>query len=339
MDSRTDILVSVVVVVSESDDGFARLVRALHDTLDARVRDHEIIVIDNASQDGTVARVERLIEEVPNIHLYALARPCDRDVAVLAGIENCIGDYVITMLPIEDQVPAIGALIDRALAGAEIVIGRSDADGDDQGWFYGLLAKAFFGFYRRLTGIYIPAEVSHFRLMSRGVVNYLLQTDAAHIMFQALPAIAAFKSEVVRYQMSASSRRVQRRSMGSGIDKAMSVMLSTTAFPTRLLSILSMLAGLLNLLYAVYVVGVAIFKEGVAEGWVTLSLQISGMFFLVSVILALLSEYILRIFEGSLRRPLYLIAREKSSSVLSRDQRLNILHNLAPRHLDKPGSS
>lgn len=335
MDDRADILVSIILVVAETDGGFAGLIRDLHGALDAKVRDHEIIIIDNASQDGTVARIERLIEEVPNIHLYSLARACERDVAVLAGIENSIGDYVITMLPIGDQVAVVGQMIDQALAGMEIVLGRSDADGHSHGWFYGLLAKGFFGLYRRLTGIFIPTEASNFRLMSRGVVNYLLQTDAAHIMFQALPAIGAFKSGTVHYTMSAGSQQIARRSMGSGINKALSVMLSTTAFPTRLLSLLSVLAGLLNLIYAGYVVVIALFKEGVAEGWVTLSLQISGMFFLVSVILALLSEYIVRIFEGSLRRPLYLIAREKSSAVLSRNERLNILHNLAPRQLDR----
>jgi glycosyltransferase involved in cell wall biosynthesis len=339
MDDRADILVSIILVVSETDDGLAGLIRDLHGRLDAKVRDHEIIIIDNASQDGTVARIERLIEEVPNIHLYSLARACDRDVAVLAGIENSIGDFVITMLPIGDQLPVVSRMIDQALAGAEIVLGRSDGDSRHHGWLYGLLAKGFFGLYRRLTGIAIPAEASNFRLMSRGVVNYLLQTDAAHIMFQALPAIAAFKSAVIPYEMSSGSQLIERRSMGSGIHKALSVVLSTTAFPTRLLSLLSVLAGLLNLVYAGYVVIIAIFKEGVAEGWITLSLQISGMFFLVSIILALLSEYIVRIFEGSLRRPLYLIAREKSSAVLSRNERLNILHNLAPRHLDKTGTS
>ncbi|MGH6934023.1 MAG: glycosyltransferase [Dongiaceae bacterium] len=339
MDDRADILVSIVLVVSETDEGFAPLIRALHGTLAGKARDHEIIIIDNASHDGTVDRVERLIEEVPNIHLYSLARPCDRDVAVLAGIENSIGDYVITMLAVSDQVPVVGQMIDQALAGTEIVLGRSNGDDGRQGWFYGLLAKGFFGLYRRLTGIFIPAEASNFRLMSRGVVNYLLQTDAAHIMFQALPAIAAFKSATIRYDMSAGSQLIQRRSMGSGINKALSVMLSTTAFPTRLLSLLAVLAGLLNLAYALYVVAIAIFKEGVAEGWVTLSLQISGMFFLLSVILALLSEYIVRIFEGSLRRPLYLIAREKSSPTLSRNERLNILHNLASRQPDKTSTS
>ena len=328
MDRPADILISVVMAVSESDDGFADLIRDLRIMLEAKARDYEIVLIDNATHDGTMATIEQLVDEVPNIQVYSLARACDRDIAVLAGIDNTIGDYVITLLPSRDQVSALPQMLDLAMAGAEVVFGRSEADAAAQGWLYRAMTKAFFGLYYRVTGIMIPPEGSQLRLLSRRVVNYLLQSEPSHIMLQALPAMSAFKSRTVDYAMSSRGRMQQRRSLGSGMHKALSLVLSTTAFPARMLSVIAMTAGLLNLLYAVYVIAIALFKTGVAEGWTTLSLQISGMFFLVSMILALLSEYIVRIFEGSFRRPLYMVAREMSSAVLSRQQRLNILHNL-----------
>jgi glycosyltransferase involved in cell wall biosynthesis len=333
-----DILVSVVMTVTETDDGFADLIRDLRTMLEAKAKDYEIIIVDNASRDGTIATIEQLVDEVPNIQVYSLARACDRDIAMVAGLENTIGDFVVTMLPVRDQVSALPRMLDLAMGGAEIVFGKSDADTAAQGWAYRAMTKAFHGLYRRLTGILIPAEGSQLRLLSRRVVNYLLQSEPAHIMLQALPAMPAFKSRTVEYEMSSRGRLQQQRSLGSGLHKALSMVLSTTAFPARMLSVLALAAGLLNLLYMAYVVAVAIFKTGVAEGWITLSLQISGMFFLVSMILALLSEYIVRIFEGSFRRPLYMVAREMSSTTLTREQRLNILHNLPTESKRKTGA-
>ncbi|HTO84941.1 MAG TPA: glycosyltransferase [Methylomirabilota bacterium] len=328
MDRPADILVSVVMAIGESDPGFADLIRDLRMMLEAKVKDYEIILVDNATRDGTMAVIEQLVEEVPNIQVYSLARACDRDIAVLAGLDNTIGDYVITMLPIREQVSVLPTMLDLAMTGTEVVFGRSDAGTAEQGWLYRAMTKAFFGLYRRVTGILIPADNTQFRLMSRRVVNYLLQSEPSHIMLQALPAMSAFRSRSIDYTLSSRGRLQQRRTLGSGLHKALSLVLSTTAFPARMLSVLALTAGLLNLLYAVYVIAIAVFKTGVAEGWTTLSLQISGMFFLVSMILALLSEYIVRIFEGSFRRPLYMVAREMSSATLSRQQRLNILHNL-----------
>jgi glycosyltransferase involved in cell wall biosynthesis len=338
MDRHADILVSVVMVVSDSDDGFADLIRDLRIMLEAKVKDFEIVIIDNATRDGTVAAIEQVIDEVPNLQVFSMARPLDRDIATIAGIENCIGDYVITMLPIRDQVSVLPRMLDLVASGAEVVYGVSDADTIDQGPAYRALSAVFFDVYRRLTGIAIPAEGSQFRLLSRRVVNYLLQTEPAHIMLQALPAMSAFRTRTIAYEMSPRGRQQHRRSLRSGVHKALSMVLSTTAMPARLLSLLAAAAGLLNLLYMAYVVAIAVFKEGVAAGWITLSLQISGMFFLLSVILALLSEYIVRIFEGALRRPLYMVAREFSSSTTTRAHRLNILHNLPAKPRRKTGS-
>lgn len=333
-----DMMVSVVMAVSETDDGFADLIRDLRIMLEAKVRDFEIVIVDNATRDGTIAAVEQVMDEVPNIQVYSMARPLDRDVATIAGIENAIGDYVITLMPVREQVSVLPYLLDRAAAGAEIVYGISAADSADQGQIYQLLTSAFFDLYRRLTGIAIPAGGSQFRLISRRVVNYLLQTEPAHVMLQALPAMTAFKSATVEYEMPPHARRRKRRSLRSGFHKALSMVLSTTAVPARLLSLLAMVAGMLNLLYMVYVIAIALFKEGVAAGWITLSLQISGMFFMTSMILALLSEYIVRIFEGAFRRPLYMVAREFGSSTTSREQKLNILHNLPDRPKRKTGT-
>jgi polyisoprenyl-phosphate glycosyltransferase len=338
MARQADMLVSVVMTLSASDDSLADLIRDLRLMLETQVRDYEIIIVDNGSRDGTIARIEALVDEVPNIQVLSLARLCDRDIAMLAGIENAIGDFVITMLPIRDQVSVLPRMLDLAMAGSEVVFGKSDADMAEHGRAYRAMTRLFFGLYRRLTGITIPAEGSQFRLMSRRIVNYLLQSEPAHIMLQALPAISAFRSQTIEYEMSRTGRLQQQRSFRSGLHKALSMVLSTTAMPARLLSLLAMAAGLLNLLYMVYVIGVAVFKTGVAEGWITLSLQISGMFFLMSVILALLSEYIVRIFEGSFRRPLYMVAREMTSSTLSRQQRLNILRDAPIKRPRKTGT-
>lgn len=338
MDRPADMMVSVVMVVSETDDGFADLIRDLRIMLEATVKDYEIIIVDNATRDGTIAAIEQVIDEVPNIQVYSMARPLDRDVATIAGIENAIGDYVITLLPVRDQVSVLPRMLERAGAGAEIVYAVSAADSADQGRLYQVLTSAFFDLYRRLTGIAIPAGGSQFRLISRRVVNYLLQTEPAHVMLQALPAMTAFKSATIGYEMSARGGQRRRRSLRSGFHKALSMILSTTAVPARLLSLLAIAAGLLNLLYMAYVIAIALFKDGVAAGWITLSLQISGMFFMTSVILALLSEYIVRIFEGAFRRPLYMVAREFSSSTTSREQKLNILHNLPAQAKRRTGT-
>ena len=55
-----------------------------------------------------------------------------------------------------------------------------------------------------------------------------------------------------------------------------------------------------------------------------MNLQFSGMFFLISVMLPLMAEYIIQIHSRSLRNPAYHIAEEFRSSVFSREAQLSI---------------
>ena len=86
------------------------------------------------------------------------------------------------------------------------------------------------------------------------------------------------------------------------------------------MSWLGLLVSCLNVAYAAYVVAVYFFLRGeVVAGWATRSLQTSGMFFVLFVILTILCEYIDRLLGETQDRPLYYILEERNSSVLIRD--------------------
>jgi hypothetical protein len=92
----------------------------------------------------------------------------------------------------------------------------------------------------------------------------------------------------------------------------------------RLVTSLSLLGAVANLLYSVYVLMIGVFKTDVAPGWISLSLQQSGMFFLISLVLMVLGEYILNMVTLSNEGPLYHVAQEFTSCRVTRRERLNI---------------
>jgi hypothetical protein len=65
-----------------------------------------------------------------------------------------------------------------------------------------------------------------------------------------------------------------------------------------------------------YVVIVYFVKDDVMPGWTTLSLQVSGLFFLMFIMLALFGEYLGRLIDETSERPLYYVRDERSSSVM-----------------------
>jgi hypothetical protein len=73
------------------------------------------------------------------------------------------------------------------------------------------------------------------------------------------------------------------------------------------------------------VLGVALLKKQVVEGWISLALPMAVMFFFISTILGILSEYIYMLSQQSGNRPVYSIVKESTSSALEVQRKLNIV--------------
>jgi len=97
--------------------------------------------------------------------------------------------------------------------------------------------------------------------------------------------------------------------------RAVNFMVSSSDVPLRLVSLLSLGGAFMNVIYSFYVLLIAAFKAQVAEGWVSTSLQLSGMFFLISLTLFFIGEYLLKTSKSSSQSPANLLAQEFSSTV------------------------
>ena len=320
--TRLDVFLSIVVVVRNDEASVPPFLEELAERLPDWVTTHEIVIVDNASQDGTIERIEELAASTPDIQLYCLAGEVDRDTADYVGIERSLGDFVVTLEPNVDQVDAVPALLTATRQGRDIVFARSGGGGG--GLLHRILSRSFFRLYRFFTGVSTDEVAAPVRLLSRRVVNFMMQHGSALIMLRALPSVSGYPKTTIELPGNPPRRRRQH-SLRSDIHRALGMLLSATTAPARMISAIALTAGLLNVVYAIYVVGILVFKDDVAPGWATLSLQVSGMFFLFSIILALLAEYIVRIFEGALKRPAYNISRELSSPTLTRKELLSVV--------------
>ncbi len=87
--------------------------------------------------------------------------------------------------------------------------------------------------------------------------------------------------------------------------------------PLRFAAVVGALASFINLIFLGYVFTVSLIKKQITEGWITTSVMSATMFFLMFVILTIMSEYIARILTESKDQPLYFIAEEHNSTVLA----------------------
>jgi glycosyltransferase involved in cell wall biosynthesis len=288
------------------------------------VSDYELIVVDNASIDNSISRLQALASEqgLPNLQVYALTKEVDTDTASWVGLENALGDFVAVFNPAVDDLDFLPEMLAHAVSGSDVVFALNQQP-YPRTLAYRLAFATFNILYKRLSGINLANEAPPYRVLSKRVVNFILQHPQPAITYRHLPATGGFAKTTLHYRSTLPETAKPRR-LGHSVDRGMRLLVSTTRAPMRLVTTLSLFGAVANLLYSLYVLFIAFYKDNIAEGWISLSLQQSGMFFLISLVLLVLGEYILNMASLSNEGPLYHIAQEFTSARISRREKLNI---------------
>jgi dolichol-phosphate mannosyltransferase len=156
------------------------------------------------------------------------------------------------------------------------------------------------------------------RLFSRRALNALTRIRQKTVHLRLLGCSVGFRTAVVDYEPVATRRRPP---LAATTREAVSMLVSHSPAPLRLVSYLGGFASLLNVACMAWVVAVNLGKDRVVEGWTTLSLQIAVMFFFLFTTLIVIAEYLAHAFEEVKDCPLYHVAEERCSSTAMSDAR------------------
>ena len=323
--ARADLFVSVVAPLHDDAPIVEGFLTELGEVLKGAYANYEIVLVDDASADDTVARVDGLLSRIECVRLIRLSRTFGTEVAITAGLECSIGDFVVVAMPETDPPALIPQIVESCRSGAGIVTGLAPTD-RPRSAAASLMARAFRWYARRFWGTDVLTEATHFRALSRQALNAFTQLRDGYRQLRWYSATIGFQSATFVYTPLRRSGRARQRSFWAHAVEAIEMIVVNSRHPLRFASHLGLLASGINLLYLGYVIAVYLFRDHVAEGWTTLSLQQGVMFFLVFVVLTVLSEYTGRILEETRRRPPYFVMDEKNSSVVLTDrERRNVV--------------
>jgi len=323
MNKPLSIFLTLVFVVRNQSNSLEQLIKELSLILSNLVSDYEIVIVDNASDDDSISLLKNLSGEngFPNLQIYALTKEVDIDTAAWVGLENALGDFVVVIDPLIDDINFLSEMVDKAVSGADVVFAKNKKK-PRQSITYKVFSILFNKLYKTFSGVNLAKEAPQYRIISRTVINFILQHPQPAMTYRHLPATGGFSRVTLDY--SATPKISKRKNLGESFDRGMRLLVSTTQAPMRLVTTLSLFGALANLIYSIYVVAIGFIKVDVAPGWISLSLQQSGMFFLISLVLLVLGEYILNMVSLSNEVPPYHVGQEFTSARMTRHEKLNL---------------
>jgi dolichol-phosphate mannosyltransferase len=331
--SPNDQFISVVAPLHNDASIVRQFVLETLESLSHHYSQYELVLIDDGSTDQTVPLLNELFTQHPGLRLVRLSRSFGAEVAVTAGLDTAIGDYVVVMRPDRDPPADLPRIVGLAQQGFDVVMGIPNPV-QHESWLSRKLRTLCRRAFSRFTGQELPDGNSLFLCFSRQALAAISRIKQKNRHLHLLSCSVGYSRSWMRYQPVLRDGAAGRDRLAQTVPHLLSTAIKNSPYPLRCVTYSAAFASVLNLLYMLYVVGVNLIKGRVAEGWTTLSLQISVMFFFLFSTLVMMAEYLAYASEESKDRPLYHVIDERSSQpqVLAFRCRNVLIEQEQPRH-------
>lgn len=318
----SNIFTSVVYIVDQYAFDPIDQTLKLTKILRSKYANYEVIVVDNGLNVTQLSNIKNLLKAVSCIRVIRLSRSHDTDTAVFAGVEASIGDYICVLYN-NDPVILVPEFINQSQK-RDIIFGVA-TNLSRKNLSEKVGASLFYWYSNRFLGIKVAKNSTYFISMNRSAANALTRSGRFMRHIRHMAQRVGFTTSTFSYDLPAYAQPYTHAKTSTSVSRAIDLVSNYSSHPLRVLSYCGIVAGLFNIVYAVYVVIINLSSQDVAKGWTTLSLQSSLMFFLLFIILAVLAEYIGKILNESQQEPPYHIMQELSSIISIADEtRLNV---------------
>lgn len=301
--------ISVVVPCYNEHDNITELYERLIKTFNKNKLDlDKIILIDDGSNDNTWNKISQLQQlNKKEILGIKFSRNFGHQNAVIAGLTYCKSDFVLIIDADLQDPPEIleDMIIEMKKNKANAVFAKRISRQDTR--FKKMTASLFYRFFNKFSSTKIPEDVGDFRLMDKKIYNHLINFSEQNPFIRGLVPWTGFKQVPVNYHRNDRTKGKTGYSFFKMLNFTIDGILSFSNLPIKLAYITSIISIFLLIVLIFYAL-LSFFKGSNVPGWTSLMVIILFFNSLNFFVLALLGEYIGRIFNETKKRPRYIVS-------------------------------
>lgn len=301
-----------LVVPCYNEEGNVKIfAQTVEKTFKDKIKDYEIIFINDGSKDNTMYKLRELAEETnQKIKIINFSRNFGKEAGIYAGLEASVGDYVTVIDADLQQRP------EYVVKMVEVLDKNPDYDSvvayQEQRKEGGLLTFCKDTFYRvinRMSEIEFIKGASDFRTFRRSMVNAVLEMKEYYRFSKGIFSWVGFNNYYMPYDVELRTAGQTSWSFWKLFKYAIEGIVSFTTAPLRLATIMGFIVSLLSLVYLVVVVIQKLFFSIELQGYATIVVLILLLGGIQLLCIGIIGEYLARTYVETKKRPIY-IARE-----------------------------
>lgn len=303
--------ISVVTPVYGCRGALFELYRRLTEVLDNISHEYEIIMVDDRCPQGSWEDIEKLCDKDNHVKGIRLSRNFGQPAAILAGVEESAGEWVVVMdCDLQDRPEAINDLYKKAMEGYDVVFARRVKRKDSL--IVKALSRLYYKCFDLLTGAHSDNTVGNFSISKRIVIDSFLKIREQGRAYQLFIKWVGFDQTSIDIE---GDIRYEGRSSYNFLRKMRFAVSSVTSLSNRPLYISIGLGMIFTFMSVLAIIGLIIRRvmdPTTQLGWTSLlaSIYLVGGMLMMSIGLA--GIYIGNIFTETKHRPIYIVSEKRN---------------------------
>ena len=285
---------------------------ALHERLSAAARsavgeDYEIVLVNDGSRDGSWTLMQKMAAEDRHIVAVNLSRNHGHQLALTAGLDLCHGDTILIIdADLQDPPELLPAMMDAMRSeSADVVYGvRRSRSGETA--FKRATAHGFYRLLSSATEVDIPLDTGDFRLMSRRALDAFLAMPEQARFIRGMVAWIGFRQVPFVYDRQERFAGETKYPLRKMMRFALDALTGFSSAPLKLASHAGLWLSFGSVLLVLYIAYAWAAGRNI-PGWTSLMLIVVVLGAIQMFALALLGEYIGRLYNEAKGRPLYIV--------------------------------
>src|SRR3954464_1525664 len=302
-------LVSVVVPLRDEEGS----VRELHARTCAALAGvpFELVLVDDASSDGTAAALAELAESDPRVRVLHLSRDFGHQAALTAGLEHARGDAV-AMLDgdLQDPPELLAEMLEHWRRGSDVVYAvRTQRAGESRAKL--ATARWFYRVFSRLSQLDMRQNAGDFRLLDRRALDALLAMRERNRFLRGMTVWIGYTQTAVTYERDPRYAGETKFTLGKMIRFSLDAISSFSWMPLQLATLLGFVFSAVAFLPLPVVVALRLAGETI-PGFATVLCIVLLLGGIQLITMGIIGEYVGRIYDEVKGRPLYLVSATRN---------------------------
>lgn len=262
--------------------------------------DYELLFINDGSKDHTASVLKELAEKDSHCFYFTFSRNFGKEAAMFAGLEKATGDYVVIMDADLQHPPRLLPDMYHACKyeGYDCAAGKR-VDRTGEGRLRNFLSHSFYKVIQKLTKMDMDDGAGDFRMMSRQMVDAILELKEYNRYMKGLFSFVGFDTKWIEFHNVERAAGQTKWNFTSLFSYAFKGIFSFSATPITFAGVIGTFLIFLSLIISV--VSVVMHYHTLV---VDLILFLSGV---QLIFISILGQYCTSCYFETKKRPIYII--------------------------------